>query len=82
MFTIFYRQTVEALVDLNGAMQVVPPAALDIRKILLKAIEETERAIQPKQPDSKSIIEIDQRSSDIIQDCNSSGVGSSLSERS
>ena len=83
-----YRKTVEALADLNEAIQIAPPAGLEIRKILLKAIEETESAIQPakiQQQDVHSIIETDHhRSSDTttIQDCNSSGVGSCLSDRS
>jgi hypothetical protein len=75
------------LSDLNEAVKVVPQTNLDVRKILLKAIDETENCVQFKQADDNCpfnlpSVETDHRSSDSTQDCNSSGVGSSLSERS
>jgi len=81
----FYSRMEEALSDLNEAVKVAP-AGRDVRRILLKAIEETENArrLQPKgesdgESTNKFMLE---KSLEIIHDCSSSGVGSSLtSER-
>lgn len=78
---VFYfrnRQTEQALSDLNEAMKVAPPGR-DVRKVLLKAIEETESA---QRLPGTSALALMETSSDTIQDCCSSGVGSSLTSTS
>ena len=71
-------QTEQALSDLNEAMKVAPPGR-DVRKVLLKAIEETESA---QRLPGTSTLALMEPSSDTIQDCCSSGVGSSLTSTS
>jgi hypothetical protein len=73
------RQTQQALSDLNEAMKVAPPGR-DVRKVLLKAIEETESA--QRLPGTSNGLALMETSSDTIQDCCSSGVGSSLTSTS
>lgn len=73
------RQTEQALSDLNEAIKVAP-AGRDVRKVLLKAIEETE-SVQ-RLPGNAGGLTLMETSSDTIQDCCSSGVGSSLTSAS
>lgn len=72
-------QTEQALSDLNEAIKVAP-AGRDVRKVLLKAIEETE-SVQ-RLPGNAGGLTLMETSSDTIQDCCSSGVGSSLTSAS
>lgn len=75
-FFVYNRQTEQALSDLNEALKVAPPAR-DVRKVLLKAVEETEN-IHSSVPKTSTTITLMETSSEVIQDCCSSGVGSSL----
>ena len=78
-FILFNRHIDQALSDLNEAIKVAP-AGRDVRKVLLKAIEETENA--HRLPETSGGIHLMETSTDIIQDCCSSGVGSSLTSTS
>ena len=73
------RQIEQALLDLNEAIKVAP-GGRDVRKVLLKAIEETENV--HRLPETSSGLQLMETSTDIIQDCCSSGVGSSLTSTS
>lgn len=73
-------QNEQALEDLNEAVKVAPNDR-DVQKILMKAIEETAN-IQRRLPDTCDNVTSMVMSSNIIQDCCSSGVGSSLASTS
>jgi hypothetical protein len=74
-----FRPIQISFTGLNEAMKVAPPGR-DVRKVLLKAIEETESAHQ-RLPGT-STLALMETSSDTIQDCCSSGVGSSSTSTS
>ena len=78
-FILFNRHIDQALSDLNEAIKVAP-AGRDVRKVLLKAIEETENA--HRLPETSGGINLMDTSTDIIQECCSSGVDSSLTSTS
>lgn len=72
--------------DLSEAVKVAP-AGRDVRRILLKAIEETEiahreKGEQEQSTDNSSPKQTPETSSDTINDCSSSGVGSSVASTS
>ena len=67
---MLHSMTEEAVRDLDEALKVAP-AGRDIRRILLKAKEDTEG----NQRQSSRLMET---STDTILDCSSSGIGSSL----
>ena len=72
------RSTAAALADLDEALKVAP-AGRDIRRILLKAKEETEAACRLQSHQSScNNNKMMETSTDTILDCNSSGIGSSL----
>ena len=80
-FILFNRQIEQALSDLNEAIKVAPATlSRDVRKVLLKAIEETENA--HRLPETSGGINLMDTSTDIIQECCSSGVDSSLTSTS
>ena len=81
-FILFNRQIEQALSDLNEAIKVAPATlSRDVRKVLLKAIEETENAHRLPETSGGTINLMD-TSTDIIQECCSSGVDSSLTSTS
>ena len=74
VFGLVFRLVEEALCDLNAAVKMAP-LGRDVRKILLKAKEDTENCYRPSQAHVHALMET---STDTIHDSISSGVGSSL----